>query len=1134
MALRGHVPFCVFLLLAALSAEKTLGQQATGLPPFGSFSGESFDRVNNANLNVHFAIPIVSRAGRGLPFSYSQSYNTGIWAPVNSGSSTVWTPKLQWGWINVAQAVSGLVTFDSQRFTCGEPPATGTEKVWSNFQYFDVSGAPHTFPISVSYATGACGQGGSTDTEITKDGSGYTLTATASSLDGAVTLLLTDRSGKVLNNSAAPSSVTDTNGNQITLAGSSTVSVYDTLSSTTPVLTVSSSSPQTLTYTGPAGSKSYQINYTNYSVRTNFGCSGIVEYNSASQSLVSSVSLPDGTAYSFTYEATPGFPGSVTGRLHSVTLPTGGGFTYTYSGGSNGITCADGSPATLTRTTPDGVWTYAHTESGTAWTTTITDPAGNQTAMNFQGIYETQRQVKQGSTTVLETLNTCYNGAASPCNGTAITLPITQISTITTLGSQQSKRVTNLNSYGLPTEVDEYDFGTNAPGPVLRKTVTSYNTALGDILDHPASVTIENGAGTILSQTAYQYDQTGVTATSGTPNHGSPPQASRGNLTTITRQGLSGTFTYYDTGMIRTATDANNAQTTFNYPDSASTCGNSFPTSVSEPLSLTRSYVFNCNGGAVTQATDENGKNTSWAYNDPNFWRPTSTTDPTGAVTALSYFTSPNTGSEIALNFNGTASTADTRTTLDGLGRIRVTQRKQSPTSGNYDSVETDYDALGRPSRVTVPYTGTAGQTNATASATTTTYDALGRPLSVTDGGGGVTNYTYAQNDVLIEIDPAPAGEHAKKRQLEYDGLGRIRSVCEVNSSGSGGACGQNVAQTGFLTKYTYDAQDNLLTVNQNAQPGGSPQARTYTWDGLSRLTSEKNPETNGSGNSYTFDSDATCGTSKGDLVKRVDPAGNVTCYAYDALHRVTAMTYPSGPYAAATAAKGFVYDGATVNGAAMANAKGRLAEAYTGPSGAKVTDLGFSYSARGEVTDTYKSTPHSGGYYHVSASYWENGLRKTLATNLSVLPASWTYTPDGEGRVYSVAASSGQNPLTSTTYNGFGLATGLTLGSGDSDSFGYDATTGRETQYKFTVNGSSVVGNLTWNANGSLQQLAITDPFTASNTQTCTYSYGDFARLASANCGAVFSQTYGNDAFGNLRKGGFSGGIDGRPSPHT
>jgi len=84
-------------------------------------------------------------------------------------------------------------------------------------------------------------------------------------------------------------------------------------------------------------------------------------------------------------------------------------------------------------------------------------------------------------------------------------------------------------------------------------------------------------------------------------------------------------------------------------------------------------------------------------------------------------------------------------------------------------------------------------------------------------------------------------------------------------------------------------------------------------------------------------------------LVKRADPDGNVTCYAYDALHRVTAITYPSGPYIPLTPQKIFVYDGATVNGVAMANAKGRLAEAYTGPSTAKITDLGFSYSARGK-----------------------------------------------------------------------------------------------------------------------------------------------------------------------------------------
>jgi hypothetical protein len=56
-------------------------------------------------------------------------------------------------------------------------------------------------------------------------------------------------------------------------------------------------------------------------------------------------------------------------------------------------------------------------------------------------------------------------------------------------------------------------------------------------------------------------------------------------------------------------------------------------------------------------------------------------------------------------------------------------------------------------------------------------------------------------------------------------------------------------------------------------QPGGT-------------LRPEKNPETNQIAYIYTFDTDTTCGTHDGDLVKRIDPQGTVTCYAYDALHR--------------------------------------------------------------------------------------------------------------------------------------------------------------------------------------------------------------------------------------------------------
>jgi hypothetical protein len=68
--------------------------------------------------------------------------------------------------------------------------------------------------------------------------------------------------------------------------------------------------------------------------------------------------------------------------------------------------------------------------------------------------------------------------------------------------------------------------------------------------------------------------------------------------------------------------------------------------------------------------------------------------------------------------------------------------------------------------------------------------------------------------------------------------------------------------------------------VSQNAQPNGTLQTRTYTYDFLGRMTSEQNPETNGAAYTYSYDIDTTCGDSRGNLVKRIDalsPA-TVTC----------------------------------------------------------------------------------------------------------------------------------------------------------------------------------------------------------------------------------------------------------------
>ncbi len=1149
LAVRKANRFFILMILLVLRTGTGSAQVATGTPPFGSFGGGP-DVINVANLNSHFSVPVLHKAGRGMDFTYDLGYDTAIWYPTSPGSGS-WQPVLNWGWSGQTEMATGYVSrFFTILQTCRGHNGNiiGQRYMWSNWIYYDPWGTPHYMGGPSIFVSGTCG----TPVNFSDVTDGYTLTTT----NGAA-FTLYDRFGKQLfvpiNNITGGGSAIDRNGNEITADSSGHFT--DTLG--TIAVTVSGSAPNPLTFTynapGPQGTGvpvAVTVSYKTYTVKTNFACSGIAEYGPTSNSLVDAVTLPDGTFYQFAYEPTPGFSGDYTGRVASVTLPTGGTISYQYSGGGtgvNGITCKDGGAATVTRTTPDGVWTYARVlGTGSASTTTVTDPQSNNTVVQFQsGIYETQRQVYQGAispSNLLQTTTTCYNGNTSNCMSTSFSLPITQRNvTVTLPGGSQSEHDDFWNAYSAATETDDYDFGAAPHGPLLRKIVAAYAN-LGNVHGMRQTVSVQDVLRNTRSNTVYNYDETSVVSTSGTPQQVAV-SGPRGNVTSVNTYVSGTTFltktnTYFDTGNVQTATDVNGAQTTYTY----GACGNSFATSVSEPLSLSRSLSWNCTGGVQTSRTDENNQTTTTTYSDPYFWRPASIMDPTNAVTSFCYglvtggscALNPN-QTESILTFNSNNSTADTLSTVDGLGRVHVQQTRQGPASTNFDSVETDYDALGRVSRLTLPYVGTAGQTNSTVAATTTTYDAMNRSLSVSDGGGGSTAYSYGQgNDVLVTRSPAPQNESTKRRQFEYDALHRLTSVCEVTAGTTawpGGNCAQTTTQTGYWTKYAYDPMGNLMTVTQDAQAAASlQQNRAYVYDWMGRMVSETAPEIgptpNGNGTAtYTYDSDATCGTSNGDLVKRVDAAGNTICSTYDSLHRQLTTTYPSGTYAAVTPQKHFVYDGATVNGQTLTYAKARLAEAYTCSSSCttKATDIGLSYTARGEISDVYESTPNSSGfYYHTSQSYWANGSLNQSGSNIASLPTI-TYGPDGEGRTTTVSASSGQNPVSGTTYNAASLPTAINLGSGsgDSDAFNYDSNTNRMAQYQLTVNGTSLTGALGWNANGTLQTQNITDGFNSANTQNCSYGYDDITRVTSANCGSAASQTFAYDPFGNISKSG-------------
>jgi RHS repeat-associated protein len=586
---------------------------------------------------------------------------------------------------------------------------------------------------------------------------------------------------------------------------------------------------------------------------------------------------------------------------------------------------------------------------------------------------------------------------------------------------------------------------------------------------------------------------------------------------------LSKTFTYYDTGTPKIATDVNGAQATYVY--GTGSCGNSFPTTINEPLSLSRSIVWNCTGGAATQVTDENNKIVTSSYTDPYFWRPASITDQLQNSTTFSYFP---TSMSSSLVFNNNTSIAETGIGLDGLGRPIVTNHEKAPGVSTWDTYPQSYDSSGRLSQIYMPCETTGAWTCLT-SYTSVTYDALNRPLATIDGGTGTLTRTYSQNDVLVTLGPAPlsGGEHVKSRQHEYDGLGRLTSVCEILAS-AGNPCGQSSSASGYKTTYTYSvpaSYTSQLVVTQGSQ------TRTYVRDGLGRLVSEKNPESGTT--TYVYDADPTiCGTTfKGDLIRKGDANGNNICYFYDSPHRLTDVgTLNNGNWVVGSC-KRFRYDNVgnaffTPSGYQGSNLLGRLVEAETDscptyPPTAPITNEVFSYDARGQMTDMWELTPNSGGYYHTTAGYAANGAVTSL-----VLPAAagnWTYTLDGEGRPFSATNGTTVN-VASVTYNAASqpLVISYSALGKDNDTYTYYDTTGRMQTYAFTIGSTpkTITGTYGWNQNGTLQNLAITDPFYAVDQQTCNYLYDDLARLSSVDCGATFwQQNFTYDAYGNITK---------------
>ena len=73
--------------------------------------------INVGSLNVHFSIPVLNKAGRGLPFYYNLSYDSSVWYPSSVSGSDIWTPVQNFGWRGDTEIATGYLSHNVTR-TC--------------------------------------------------------------------------------------------------------------------------------------------------------------------------------------------------------------------------------------------------------------------------------------------------------------------------------------------------------------------------------------------------------------------------------------------------------------------------------------------------------------------------------------------------------------------------------------------------------------------------------------------------------------------------------------------------------------------------------------------------------------------------------------------------------------------------------------------------------------------------------------------------------------------------------------------------------------------------------------------------------------------------------------------------------
>lgn len=343
----------MFIFLLAVGPIATAQvDPAAGTQPFAPSVAGPYDQLTPSTSDILITIPVRTKAGT-IPFSMKLVGNSHAFVRALSPTSNGWFVQTQLSLISFSADFGATVGYQTTRTDLAGCITTSL----SNFAVTDATGAIHAIPGAfVNTKSGTC-TGSGFGSGTANDGSGYYLHITSGT---PLAYVIYDSSGNYVttstSNGITTRTMTDPAGVQM-LSNENTSTLATTYTDTLGATALSSTfgewngSPDTHVYSDSGGSQQQvQVNYTVLPLKTNFGCANIAEldWTQLTMYFPTSIVMPDGGQFTITYEATPGYPSDITGRIASISYPTGGSVTYTYSGGNSGINCSSGVVPTIT------------------------------------------------------------------------------------------------------------------------------------------------------------------------------------------------------------------------------------------------------------------------------------------------------------------------------------------------------------------------------------------------------------------------------------------------------------------------------------------------------------------------------------------------------------------------------------------------------------------------------------------------------------------------------------------------------------------------------------------------------------------------------------------------------------------